>query len=98
MSAAENGPDEVFPGITANPGVRFGRPCVAGTRIDVATVVLMIADEGVEVAQREYGLAFAQVLTALRYAAHAAARPPVPTPFRCLVPGCPCMTTTKNSL
>jgi uncharacterized protein (DUF433 family) len=34
---------EVFPGITADPDVRFGKLCVAGTRIDVATVVGLFA-------------------------------------------------------
>src|SRR5437868_7285039 len=28
---------EVFPGITMDPDVRFGKPCIAGTRVDVAT-------------------------------------------------------------
>lgn len=27
-------PMEVFTGITMDPGIRFGKPCVAGTRID----------------------------------------------------------------
>ena len=30
---------QVYPGITMDPSVRFGKPCLAGTRIDVATVV-----------------------------------------------------------
>ena len=34
---------EVFPGISMNPDVRFGKPCIAGTRMDVATVVGLIA-------------------------------------------------------
>ena len=34
---------EIFPGISMNPDVRFGKPCITGTRIDVATVVGLIA-------------------------------------------------------
>ncbi len=30
---------EVFPGVSVDAGVRFGKPCIAGTRTDVATVV-----------------------------------------------------------
>lgn len=30
---------EVFPGISIDPDVRFGEPCLVGTRIDVATIV-----------------------------------------------------------
>jgi uncharacterized protein (DUF433 family) len=30
---------EIFPGISMDPDVRFGKPCIAGTRMDVATVV-----------------------------------------------------------
>lgn len=30
---------EVFPGISMDPKIRFGKPCLAGTRIDVATVL-----------------------------------------------------------
>ena len=30
---------QIYPGITMAPSVRFGKPCIAGTRIDVATVV-----------------------------------------------------------
>ncbi len=29
---------EIFPGISVDAGIRFGKPCLAGTRIDVATV------------------------------------------------------------
>ena len=34
---------EVFPGISMNPGVRSGKPCLVGTRIDVATIVGAVA-------------------------------------------------------
>lgn len=30
---------EVFPGISMDPKIRFGKPCLTGTRIDVATVL-----------------------------------------------------------
>ena len=34
---------EVFPGISMDPDVRFGKPCLSGTRIDVATIVGAVA-------------------------------------------------------
>jgi uncharacterized protein (DUF433 family) len=68
---------EVFPGITMNPDVRFGKPCIAGTRIDVATVVgLVAAGETVETVATEYQLSIEQVRAALGYAAHVAAHLP----------------------
>jgi hypothetical protein len=30
---------EVFPGVSMDPDIRFGKPCLSGTRIDVATIV-----------------------------------------------------------
>jgi len=45
----------IFRGITMDPGVRFGKPCVAGTRVDVATVVGAIgAGDTVEAVQEAY--------------------------------------------
>ena len=68
---------EIFPGITMDPGVRFGKPCVMGTRIDVATVVGAIAaGEDFVTVQDEFSLSHRQVLDALRYAAHVAAHLP----------------------
>lgn len=29
---------EVYPGITMDPAIRFGKPYITGTKIDVATV------------------------------------------------------------
>jgi len=68
---------EIFPGISVDPGVRFGKPCLAGTRMDVATVVGALgAGESIESVERDYQLTREQVLTALRYAAHVAAHLP----------------------
>ena len=58
-------------------GVRFGKPCIAGTRVDVATVVGDIAaGESFETVQEDYQLTREQVIAALRYAAHLAAHTP----------------------
>lgn len=68
---------EVYPGISMDPGVRFGKPCLTGTRIDVATVVgALAAGESFETVEQDYALTRAQVLAALRYAAHVAAHLP----------------------
>jgi len=68
---------EIFPGITMDAGVRFGRSCIAGTRIDVATVVGAIgAGDGLDEVQEAYQLSREQLLAALRYAAHVAAHLP----------------------
>ena len=68
---------EIFPGISMDPAVRFGKPCPAGTRLDVATIVsAMASGESVEVVQEEYRLTREQVLAALAYAAHLAAHMP----------------------
>lgn len=62
---------EYFPGISIDPDIRFGKPCLAGTRIDVATVVSALASgDSFEDVEREYVLSRAQVLAALSYAAH----------------------------
>ena len=68
---------EIFPGITLDPDVRFGKPCVAGTRIDVATLVGAIGGgETVESVAAQYALSPEQVRAALQYAAHVAAHLP----------------------
>jgi uncharacterized protein (DUF433 family) len=78
MTEAEQTPDmEIYPGISMNPAVRFGKPCIAGTRVDVATVVGAIgAGDSIEAVQEAYGLTREQVLAAVRYAAHVAAHLP----------------------
>ena len=68
---------EIFPGVSMDPNVRFGKPCLTGTRVDVATIVADLgAGETIETVQDAYSLSREQVLTALRYAAHLAAHLP----------------------
>jgi uncharacterized protein (DUF433 family) len=68
---------EVFPGISMDPAIRFGKPCISGTRIDVATVVgALAAGDSFEAVEEAYDLTHEQVLSALRYAAHVAAHLP----------------------
>jgi uncharacterized protein (DUF433 family) len=57
-----------------NPDVRFGKPCISGTRIDVATIVGPLAAG--ETVAAEYQLSVEQVRAALGYAAHVAAHLP----------------------
>ena len=62
---------EVFPGISMDPDVRFGKPCLSGTRIDVATIVgAFAAGESADTVAAEYALSLDQVRAALAYAAH----------------------------
>jgi len=64
---------EVFPGISIEVDVRFGKPCITGTRIDVATVAGLIAiGETVETVASEYQLSVEQVRAAVADVAHVA--------------------------
>jgi uncharacterized protein (DUF433 family) len=68
---------EVFPGISIDPDIRFGKSCLKGTRLDVATVLGCLgAGESFETIQEEYQISREQILTILRYAAHIAAHLP----------------------
>lgn len=68
---------EIFPGISIDPEVRFGKPCVTGTRVDVATIVgAVAAGDSLEVVAEEYSLTADQVRAALQYAAHLADHAP----------------------
>ncbi|HKY07277.1 MAG TPA: DUF433 domain-containing protein [Candidatus Binatia bacterium] len=62
---------EVYPGITMDPAIRFGKPCITGTRIDVATVMgRFAAGDTVDDIQKDYQLTREQVMAALAYATH----------------------------
>lgn len=64
-----------------DPGIRFGKPCIAGTRVDVATLVGAIgAGDTIETVQDAYSLSREQVLAAVLYAAHVAAHLPPAVP------------------
>jgi uncharacterized protein (DUF433 family) len=64
---------EVYPGITMDPAIRFGKPCITGTRIDVATVRgRFAAGDKIEDIQEVYQLTCDQVMAALAYATHVA--------------------------
>ena len=68
---------EVFPRISMDSDVRFGKPCLTGTRIDVATVGgALAAAESPDAVASEYSLTHAQIQAALAYAAHVAAQLP----------------------
>ncbi len=68
---------EIYPGISMDPGIRFGKPCLTGTRIDVATVVgALAAGESFSAVEEAYTITRGQILAALRYAAHVAEHVP----------------------
>lgn len=61
---------EVFPGVTVNPQVRFGKPVVRGTRVPVDVLVGKVASGmSVEAVADEYGITPEGVRAALGYAA-----------------------------
>jgi uncharacterized protein (DUF433 family) len=62
---------EIFPGISMDPEIRFGKPCIAGTRIDVAMVLAQqAADTSAEELWSDHQLSREQITAALRYTAH----------------------------
>jgi uncharacterized protein (DUF433 family) len=68
---------EIFPGVSIDPAIRFGKPCIAETRVDVATLLGALgAGESIEAVCEAHALCREQVLTSLRYAAHLAAHVP----------------------
>jgi uncharacterized protein (DUF433 family) len=60
----------IAPRISVDPGVRFGKPVIAGSRVPVSTIVGAVAagDAWDEIA-REYGIADEDIRAALAYAA-----------------------------
>ncbi|OGH55574.1 MAG: hypothetical protein A3G34_00665 [Candidatus Lindowbacteria bacterium RIFCSPLOWO2_12_FULL_62_27] len=62
---------EIFPGIDQNPDIRFGKPCLKGTRIDVATIIGgLAAGDSEKAICGSYRVTARQIKDALRYAAH----------------------------
>lgn len=63
--------DGNFPGIVIDPEINAGKPCIEGTRSDVATVVGALGTgQSFEAVQEAYGVTREQILTALRYASY----------------------------
>jgi uncharacterized protein (DUF433 family) len=53
-----------------DPDIRFGKPCLSGTRIDVATIVgAFAASESADTVAAQYALSLEQVRAALAYVA-----------------------------
>jgi len=73
---------EIYPGISMDPGIRFGKPCLAGTRLDVSTVVAAVAaGKAFEVVEREYRIrpgAGPRRLPLPRHTSRPTRRPPWP--------------------
>ncbi len=60
---------ELFPCITVDPTVQFGKPVIVGTRVPVTVVVGHIAaGTPVDEVMQEYQLTKEQVFAALKYA------------------------------
>ncbi len=60
---------EIFPRITVNPGVQFGKPVIAGTRVPVDVVVgHFAAGETMEQIADEYNITKDDAKAALLYA------------------------------
>ena len=60
---------EIYPGISMDSGIRFGKPCLTGTRIDVAAVVgALAAGESIEAVRDAYDVTREQIQSAVTYA------------------------------
>jgi len=61
---------EIAPRITVDQAVRFGKPVIKGTRVDVATILgHLAAGDSVDDIMAAYNLAREDVLAAIDYAA-----------------------------
>jgi uncharacterized protein (DUF433 family) len=71
---------EIAPRIVVDENIRFGKPVIKGTRVDVATVIgHLAAGDTIEDVMSDYGIEREDVLAALAYAssvlAHEEVRP-----------------------
>ncbi len=61
---------EIAPGITADRGVRFGKPVIRGTRVPADLIIRKLAGGmTIEQVMEEYSLRKEDVMNALSYAA-----------------------------
>ena len=61
---------EIAPRISVDPGVRFGKPVITGTRVAVDTVLgHLAAGDSIETLIEEYSVTREDILAVLSYAA-----------------------------
>lgn len=66
---------QLAPRIVCDPKVRFGKPVIEGTRVDVATILgHLAAGWELDVVMREFNLSREDVLAAVAYAADVVSR------------------------
>jgi len=67
-------PTEIAPRIVVDPGVRFGKPVIQGTRVPVHLIIAKLAGgmKPEEIAE-EYEITLEDIQAALRYAANVVA-------------------------
>jgi uncharacterized protein (DUF433 family) len=59
---------EIYPGITVDPGVRFGKPIIKGTRVSVEHLVGKVAGGmSIEEVAEEYGVTPEGMLATIGY-------------------------------
>jgi len=61
---------EIAPRISVEPGVRFGKPVITGTRVAIDTILgHLAAGDSIETLMAEYEITREDILAVLRYAA-----------------------------